>query len=258
MARTRIRPAAGAAAPPTEQVSSEVTAADDQAQQGAAAGPETPAPPAQRRKLSSGAPTQPSAPQTAAAALAAKPSAEDAAKALAAALDDSPEPPRLPFSSYPHPSEQLAALIDTTIDQAEGLDLVKEFEELAAELEIKDALTPQVVRAHINRVENNASRAHRLFILTKAQLETYRIHAETALGAMRDVARAKLEQLKARKEMTKQVTEQDVADMAAVTYPDEWSNINDRLKRGKLTLERLERFADLWQRRSFSLSELNS
>lgn len=248
MARTRIKPPS---ASPADEAPASAPGAAQASPEPAAA----PSPTSGRKRVLNGAGAPP--PATSAEAVAAKPAAQDAARALAAELEDKPEIPKLPFSSYPSPSEQLAGLIDVTIDQGEGVDLVAEFVELEKELEIRDALTPQAVRAHINRAEANASRAHRLYVLTKAQLGTYEIHAQTALGAMRDVARHKLEQLKASKEMTKQITEQDVVDVAAVTYPDEWSNITDRLQRGKLTLERLERFADLWQRRSWSLSSLN-
>ncbi len=253
MARTRIRPPADL--PPPDE-------APGQAPDASQASPpieEAPAPkPGRKRALNgAGAPAGPTPPATSAEAVQAKPEALDAAKALAEALDEQPPLPKLPFATYPNPSEQLTGLIDVTIDQGEGVDLVAEFVELEKQLEIKEALTPQVVRANVNKVEANASRAHRLYVLTKAQFETYKIHAETALGAMRDVARHKLEQMKASKEITKQVTERDIDDMAAITYPDEWANISDRLQRGKLTLERLQRFADLWQRRSWSLSSLN-
>jgi hypothetical protein len=195
-------------------------------------------------------------PQTAAEALAGKPEATAAAKALAEALDDEPEI-KLPFSKYPTPSEALAGIVETVIDSGDGVDLVAEFEALMKELQVEDALTPQVVKGHINRAERNAMRAHRLYVLTKAQFETYRIHANIALGSMREAATGRLNHLKATKQHHKQITDQDVNDMAGEMFPDEWANINDRLSRSKLTLENLERLAELWQRRSWSLSELN-
>jgi hypothetical protein len=184
------------------------------------------------------------------------PGALAAAQALAEELANEPEF-KLPFSSYPKPSEQLAAIVDTVIDQGEGIDLNAEFDALQKELEILDALTPQVVRAHINRVEKNAQRAHRLFVLAKAQFETYRTHAATALGAMRDTARIKLARDKAAGTHPKQVTDQDVDDTAAIIFPEQWSDITLRLKRTELTLKHLEAYASIWLRRSYSLAELN-
>jgi uncharacterized protein (DUF2147 family) len=250
MARQRIKPQDETTAP--AQAGGEAPAAPE-----GQAEPEAGKPSTGRKRLAT-APAGEAPPKTAAEAVAANPGAASAAQALADELDGKGKPPPpLPFATYPKPSEHLAGIVNSVIDSGEGVDLVKEFEDLIKLLEVKEALTPQVVRAHINRVESCAHRAHRLFVLTKAQFETYRTHAETALGAMRDAAIAALSVDKAAGKHAKQITDRDVEDRAATMFPDAWSDISDRIKRSKLTLDNLERFADLWQRRSWSLSELN-
>ena len=185
------------------------------------------------------------APSTAAAEL---------ARALADEIDKANP---LPFTDYPKPSAGLASLVTKVIDEGLGLDLEKEFDLLAADLILPDALTPQAVAEAINACEDNARRAHRVYVLAKYQFDRYKIEAEVALGAMRESATHKLAALKASGHHPKQVTDSDVRDMAAIMYPDEWKDINDRIARTEHTLAHVARFADLWQRRSWSLSSLN-
>ncbi len=139
----------------------------------------------------------------------------------------------------------------------ESVDVEAEYAALEAELEIKEALTPEVVRAALNRCERNAHRAHRLYVLARVQLDRFRIDTEVALGAMRDQAVAELTIEKTAGVRTKQITDADVASRAASTHPDEWRDISEGLARAEAMLKNLERFADVWYRRSWSLGGLN-
>jgi hypothetical protein len=181
---------------------------------------------------------------------------------LEAMLEADAAPPpggyKRPFASMPEQAERLGALVSSVIDEGLDLDVNAEYDELLAALEIKEALTPQVVRAAVNSAESYAKRAHRLFVITKMLHESFRVDAETCLAACRDAATAELAKLKAAGQHPKQVTDRDVEDKAATMFPDEWSTINEQLVKGKHTLAHLERFADLWQRRSWSLSSLNN
>jgi hypothetical protein len=181
-----------------------------------------------------------------------------AASLLAQQLaDEIGEKNPLPFTDYPRPGVGLVALVTKVIDEGLGLDLEQEFDSLVADLILPDALTPQAVHVAINQCEDNARRAHRLYALARYQFDRYKIEAEVALGAMRESATHKLAALKAGGHHPKQVTDSDVRDMAAIMYPDEWKDIQDRLARTEHTLAHIARFADLWQRRSWSLSSLN-
>lgn len=184
--------------------------------------------------------------------------ARELADQLAAEDEDLDARKPLPYSEEPTVADQLARLVTKVIDEGLGLDIEVEYDELERGLVLPDALTPQVVMAAINECERNAKRAHRLYVLARYQFDRYKIAAEVALGAMREAATHKLGVLKAAGQHPKQVTDQDVKDMAATMYPDEWTNINDRLARTEQTLVHLARFADLWQRRSWSLSSLKS
>ncbi len=139
----------------------------------------------------------------------------------------------------------------------ESVDVEAEYLALEAELEIKEALTPEVVREALNRCERNALRAHRLYVLGRVQLDRFRIDTEVALGAMRDQAVAELTIEKTSGVRTKQITDADVASRAASLHPDEWREISEGLARAESMLKNLERFADVWYRRSWSLGGLN-
>ncbi len=191
-----------------------------------------------------------------------KPSAKalEAAAELAAELarEEQQGPPPLPFAETPSVAAQLSSLVGRVIDEGLELDVTAEYDELEVALKLEDALTPQAVRAAVNESERNAKRAHRLFVVAKYQFERFKLEAEVALGAMRDAATAKLGRLKALGQHPKQVTDSDVRDLAAVMYSDEWRAISDELAKAEQTLAHIQRFADLWQRRSWSLSSLNN
>lgn len=139
----------------------------------------------------------------------------------------------------------------------ESVDVDAEYAALEAELEIVEALTPEVVRAALNRCERNAKRAHRLYVLARVQLDRFRIDTEVALGAMRDEAVGELTTEKAAGVRTKQITDADVASRAAALHPDEWREISEGLARAEAMLKHFERFSDIWYRRSWSLGSLN-
>lgn len=181
-----------------------------------------------------------------------------AAEQLAAELNEElTKKAPLPFSAFPVVDPGLAQLVTKVIDEGEGLDWEKEFDLLMADLILPDALTPQVVAAAINRCEDNARRAHRLHVLAKYKFDAFKVATEACLGSMRDAATARLSKLKTSGAHAKQITDRDVSDTAAMMFPDEWASVSDGLARAEHTLTHIARFADLWQRRSWSLSSIN-
>lgn len=171
------------------------------------------------------------------------------------ALPPPPGSPASPVGWKPRLGGGFDRVIASVID--ETVDVSAEYEALQAELEIQEALTPEVVRQSINRCERNAHRAHRLYVLARVQLDRYRIDTDGALGAMRDEAVAQLTAEKASGVRTKQITDADVAGRAATIHPDEWREISEGLAKAEAMLKNLERFADVWYRRSWSLGSLN-
>lgn len=165
--------------------------------------------------------------------------------------------PQLPFSQ---PMESLVmgrgfdAVINTVID--ERIDVKAEYEALEEALEIKDALTPEAVRRSLERVEGFALRASKLLTIAKVVRERYKIDMHVAMGSMRDQALAALEAEKKSGGRTKQITIDDVAAKVASIHPDEWRELSERLARAEYFVKHLERLAELWQRRSYTLASL--
>ncbi len=160
-----------------------------------------------------------------------------------------------PWSVDPVMSRPFAALVEVIVPE-QGIDINREFAELDRVLQIEGALTPAVVREHLNLAEKRAMRAHRLYVSAKLESRRFELDCEEAIGAMRDEATTELQREKDKGERNKSITEADVRGRAATLFPDEWAAINGELERAKRTIAQLEHFSDLWKGRRFSLSAL--
>lgn len=210
-----------------------------------------------RAKVSPGTPveTKPAAPKPPTTA-----SKETAATALdaiegvgRAAAGKGPRPK--PWSVEPKMGRSFEALVEIIVPE-QGIDIEAEYAELDKVLQIEGALTPAVVREHLNAAEKRAMRAHRLFVSAKLEARRFELDCEEALGAMREEATSELQAEKNKGERNKSITEADVRGRAATLHPDEWASINGQLERAKRTIAQLEHFSDLWKGRRFSLSAL--
>lgn len=159
----------------------------------------------------------------------------------------------------PAPTRQLppmtpgyAAIVETVFDLP---DPMAEYQELEAALAAGTRETDNVQQA-LARVEDNARRAHRLYVNAKVDLARYLADANIVRGAMWDEAVAQLSLEKERGVRTKQVTDADVEKRVAVLYPDEWRDAQGRLAQADQTVKHLERLADLFQQRARTLAAL--
>jgi hypothetical protein len=148
--------------------------------------------------------------------------------------------------------------LDRVIVSVFKVDIATTYDELENALWIDDALTPQTIRLALNKAEENARQAHRLYVAAKLAHETFEISCKRVEAELRQSA---LDRLNAEKDAglnRKQITESDVDSMMAALYPDEHQAIHQRRNRAKLTIEHLKRLADLWQSRCRSLTSLNN
>lgn len=139
-----------------------------------------------------------------------------------------------------------------------GYDVVKEWEAIRGSLKITDALTPERLRRAANEQEDIADRAHQLFIVGKVEVQAYMRETEATYGAIREAAVQSLEQQKATKVRTKQITDADAKAEAARLYPDEWSDICTRRDRAEAMLKHLENLAQLARSRCYTISNMAS
>ena len=139
-----------------------------------------------------------------------------------------------------------------------GYDVVEEWNAVREGLMIKDALTPQRLRAAANEQESLADRAHQLYIVARVEVQAYMRDTEATYGAIRESAVQALEQQKANKTRTKMITDGDVKAEAARLYPDEWADICTRRDRAEAMLKQLENLAMLARSRCYTISNMSS
>ena len=130
------------------------------------------------------------------------------------------------------------------------------FTSLTERLSLRDALTPGALQAALNIAEENARLAHQLYVNAKVESERFEIDADIVLGAMRSVATGELQREKDAGQRSKAITDADVREKAAVFYPDQWRDTNERRAKALGMLEHLKRLADLWQTRCYSLGTM--
>lgn len=106
--------------------------------------------------------------------------------------------------------------------------------------------------------EDNARRAHRLYVNARAAAEKFNIEAGVIEASMRSDALASLTRDKQGGHHNKAITEADVAGRMAVLFPDEALDLADRKIKARKMVEHLEVFAQLWRSRCYSLSTIVS
>ena len=154
----------------------------------------------------------------------------------------------------PEHSPGFARIVEKTFD----LNIDEEYDSLEGQLVIKDALTPQTIRAALNKAEDNARRAHQIYVAAKVEVDLFEIEAAKVEAAMRESVIKDMSADKAVKIRSKQITEGDVIARMALSYPDEYVAIVSRRSQAKQTVEHLKRLADLWQNRCRTLNSLNN
>jgi hypothetical protein len=145
---------------------------------------------------------------------------------------------------------------NTIVEKTFDIDIAKEYELLEGQLVINDALTPQTIRANLNRVEDLARRAHQIYTAAKVELDLFEIEATKVEAKMREVV---IEELNTNKRSrSKTITESDVKSQMALSFPDEYVAIVGRRSKAQQTIDHLKRLADLFQVRSRTLNSLNN
>lgn len=137
-----------------------------------------------------------------------------------------------------------------------NIDVEKEYERLERELELNEAATPAAVRKAANSAEANALKAYHLFVHATVAHERFKIDSDLVVSAMRDAATADLQHEKDAGQRTKMITEADVRGRAAVLFPDEWREANEKRVRAENLHKSIERLADLWRQRAHTLGAL--
>ena len=153
----------------------------------------------------------------------------------------------------PKLSASFAAITETVFELA---DPMTEYEVLEKALKLDDALAPAVLQAALNDAEDNARRAHRLYVIARADYERFESESRPVIEGMRDAANRELQAEKDNKQRSKAITEDDVIGRASVLFPDEWRSVHNRHVKAEGMLDHLKVLANLWAQRCYSLSTM--
>lgn len=141
---------------------------------------------------------------------------------------------------------------------SDGYDPWLEYQAVKSSLKIEGGLSPGAVQSAAERQESMAERALRLYVVAQHEVAAYTHGGDALIGAMKEHSLLELELDKAKGARTKQITDGDVASHAAVMYPDQWREVNDRREKGKLLLKYVEGLSVLAATRAATLRNLVS
>jgi hypothetical protein len=130
-----------------------------------------------------------------------------------------------------------------------------EYEALEAALKVGTQEFTRIADA-MDNAEDNARRAHRLYVNARLDAERFNIDADVIEAAMRTPALHALEADKLAGVRTKQITDTDVASKIAALFPDEHRDLAERRIKSRKMVEHLETFAQLWRSRCYSISKM--
>lgn len=131
---------------------------------------------------------------------------------------------------------------------------VEEYQRLERELSLSDASNPVVIRSALNRAQQNASEAHRLYIVAKVEYEIFEAECQKYLAPMREQA---IRELKAEPNSSKKgITETDVETRMLSLFHDQVIREKERREKSAKTVSHLYRLAELWKERAFTLNAM--
>jgi len=170
-----------------------------------------------------------------------------------------PPPARPPLFASANKGPGINPDMQRIVETLYAADAFKDYSDLESSLEIGEERTNyQTLMTHLDKAEQRARRAHRLYLGAKLELETWEQDAKKVTSVMRAQASAELEGEKAAGERKKAITNPDVDAKMSEMFADEYSS--QALTRAKIkgAAEHLERIAELWKIRCHTLGTMLS
>lgn len=153
------------------------------------------------------------------------------------------------------PGEVVASEFDGLVETVFSIPNIRDAHtDLVDSLQIGEKRTDYgtVLRA-LDEAETKARRAHLLYLGSLLEQKKWTIDADKTEAGMRAAAVSKLEEEKAHNDRTKRIVEADVDAKMLDLYPDEYAHLETKRLKVKGTVEAMERLAELWKGRCFSL-----
>jgi hypothetical protein len=143
------------------------------------------------------------------------------------------------------------------IETVYAADAFKDYDDLERNLEVGeqrgDYLT---LREHLDRAEQRARRAHKLYLGAKLERANWERDAEVTSAAMRNSAHEELEAEKKDGDRKKMITDADVTSRVAEMFPDEWRAQETTRHKLKGVESSIEHLVKMWDAKVFSLRTL--
>lgn len=112
------------------------------------------------------------------------------------------------------------------------------------------------IQAAIDNAEDNARRAHQIYVKAKLIKEEYEYETKPIIASMLQQANEVLEDDKKTGIRTKQITDSDLQHKASAMFPDQWISQNKKLRAYDQTIKHLEQLSIIWNSRCVSLRNL--
>jgi hypothetical protein len=160
--------------------------------------------------------------------------------------------PPSPFGALPDPGPGFGRITERVFNLP---DPEREYAALELALQLGTNAADSIAAA-LDAAEDNARRAHRLFVCARVDAERFSLDADVIDAAMRTQAVAELQREKDSGLRTKAITEGDTAAKVAAMFPDEYRDLAERRIKSRKMVEHLEAFAGLWRSRCYSLATM--
>lgn len=112
------------------------------------------------------------------------------------------------------------------------------------------------VTSYLDHAEDNARKAHQLFVNMKLDYERFKIEHQVVWAGLYDEAHAQLQAEKTEGKRTKQITDGDVSFKMAELHPDEFKAYEIDKKKFELAVAHAENFAERWNSRARDLNTI--
>jgi hypothetical protein len=164
------------------------------------------------------------------------------------------KPPNVPLivtaNKGPGINPDMARIIETIF----AADAFKDYEDLEKNLEVgEERGDAGSLRMHLDKAEQRARRAHRLYLGAKLELARWEIRSRQVVSVMREKATEELEGEKAAGDRKKMITNADVEAKMAERFPDEWEAQELMRVKMKCLVEDMEHQTRRWDSKCVDL-----
>lgn len=138
------------------------------------------------------------------------------------------------------------------------MDVEKIHARLEDEIAERVPLTGSAILQALDRVQENFLLAAKLKNRSRREYELFKVEHEQWLEVKKTAARRALEDDKAEKKLTKQITQDMVIDAVRATWPDEYRLRETKVRDFQAAVHTLEDLAEAWKARARALGEMSS